>query len=85
MDPFLLALLNQSIAEQLAASARPAPPPGDNIGTADLASLAKKRPPASVKMTGSAKQGPEVVWNADKTKWRYPASNAWRPASEQPK
>lgn len=34
---------------------------------------------------GAAPKAPQVIWNKDRTQWRYPASNSWRPASEQPK
>lgn len=33
---------------------------------------------------GVARPAPQVIWNKDRTQWRYAASNAWHPASEQP-
>lgn len=49
-----------------------------------LAGLATKVPEGTIKMTGSGHRT-DIVWNADKTAWRYPASYTWHPASEQPR
>jgi hypothetical protein len=89
----LMQLSQQQVGPQPGAGAAPQPPeldPSTGLpAQPSLGALAAQSGRPGLGGTVEVKSAPptptaKVVWNKDGSMWRYPASNAWHPKSEQP-